>query len=559
MHISKIEIDRFRSIKHLSFEPKMLTALIGQNNAGKSNILRALNLALGETWPSERQFDVSDFFQGDTTEPIVINVFFSEPTEEWRNNSKCVIAGVMLRCRAYKRKTRSKLPGDLAVDYVCIDAKGEEVTAPSEPLQKGVKFKGQWLPVRVSGDLRDRIPFIYIDVQRDYRRHAPSGRWAVLRRLLNSVQSKLANSKDTVTVADADGAKSEVTRLEAYRRRVHHAFEALKSADFEKVESTLEKHALELLGLDGQADSVRLGFDPTDPENIFKSLELYVREGTSESAAEEVGAGLQSAIVVAIFRTYQELEREGAIFAIEEPEVFLHPHRARFFASTLYGLADTGNQVLLSTHSPLFVPMDRYESIALVRKAAGGTQVFQTGSLSTDSSSKQHLRLLAECDAQRSEMFFASKVLLVEGYTERLLFPLLFKAKGVDPNRLGISVIECQGKTKIPLFAKILASLEIPFFVMHDDDIVEPDPAWNESRQANARASNKNHTFWNKAIADQITDKASLFILKPHIEGLCGLPAGGETKLQQAVELFSNRPYQDVPQSLRLVVEALTS
>jgi putative ATP-dependent endonuclease of the OLD family len=146
----------------------------------------------------------------------------------------------------------------------------------------------------------------------------------------------------------------------------------------------------------------------------------------------------------------------SAIFAIEEPEVFLHPHRARFFARTLCSLADEGNQVLLSTHSPIFVPMDRYEDIALVRKGAAGTDVSQSGALSIEAGSKDYLRLINECDSHRSEMFFARRVILVEGYTERVAFPLVFKAKGVDINREGISIVECQGKMKIPLFVKVL-------------------------------------------------------------------------------------------------------
>jgi len=52
-----------------------------------------------------------------------------------------------------------------------------------------------------------------------------------------------------------------------------------------------------------------------------------------------VGADLQSAIVIAIFRTYEEIKREGAIFAIEEPEVFLHPQKQRYFSNILSELS----------------------------------------------------------------------------------------------------------------------------------------------------------------------------------------------------------------------------
>jgi putative ATP-dependent endonuclease of the OLD family len=555
MRLSRIDIEHYRSIQALSFHPKELALLIGQNNAGKSNVLRAMNLVLGESWPSERNFDETDFYNHDTDTPILIKVFFDEVHEEWRNGAKCQIAGFLLRCRAYKRKTGSKLAGDLTVDYVCINEKGDEVNYPDQQLQKGVQFKGRWVPFRVTNELRDRVPFIYIDVQRDYRRHSPSGRWAVLRRLLLTVQTKLTTSKDTIDDVDDKGESTKTSRLNAYRRRLNHAFDALRSADFEVVETTLENHALELLGLDKERDEVRLAFDPTDPENVFKSLQLYVKEGDIESAAEEVGAGLQSAIVVAIFRTYQDLHRQGAIFAIEEPEVFLHPHRARFFASTLCALADAGNQVFLSTHSPLFVPMDRFESVVLVRKTDAGTKTVQTGAVQMVPGSREYLRLLNECDSQRSEMFFASRVILVEVYTERVLFPLLFKARQIDPNRSGISVIECQGKTKIPLFAKILNGLGIPFIVVHDEDLVI-DSSWDEAKRQKAQDSNKQHRQWNAEIAPAVGDAKRVFVLSPDLEAICGLPRREDTKIQKAIEMFTDIDFVAVPAPLRAIVES---
>jgi putative ATP-dependent endonuclease of OLD family len=65
MQIKRIHIENFRSIKTLDFEPGPYCVLIGENNSGKSNILRALNLALGETWPSERSFSEEDFHNQD--------------------------------------------------------------------------------------------------------------------------------------------------------------------------------------------------------------------------------------------------------------------------------------------------------------------------------------------------------------------------------------------------------------------------------------------------------------------------------------------------------------
>ena len=558
MQIDRVEIENFRSIRRLQFTPRNQTILIGQNNAGKSNILRALNLVLGEAWPSERHFSEDDFFNRDTSQDILIKVFFDGSVEVWRNNSKCAVAGFLLRCHAYKRKTGKKLAGDLNTEYVCIDQKGKKITYPEEPLRRGQQFRGAWLPLRVTSELRDSTPFIYIDVNREYGKHSPRGRWSILRRLFKDVQTQLVKDKKTIDDIDDKGLHEKVTRIEAYRRRLDRAFDALRSGHFDLIETTLEKHALEFLGFDSEKDQVRLGFDPMDPENIFRSIQLYVTEGDFETPAEEVGSGLQSAIVVAIFRTYQELQREGAIFAIEEPEVFLHPHRARFFNDTLRGLADSGNQVFVSTHSPLFVPLDRFEEIALVRKESeSGTYVVQTDEISLEAGSKEFLRLITEFDSHRSEMFFANKVLLVEGYTERLAFPLVFKTLGVDINREAISVVECQGKTKIPLFVEILKALKIAYLVVHDEDLVEIDPEWPPETTKKARNRNKQHQRWNKAIAEAVGDDPGPYVLTPDFEGVCGLPRREQTKLQRALERFENADVADIPETLIVAARAL--
>ena len=78
MKISRVVIKNFRSIKSLEFSPKEICILVGENNAGKSNILSALNFLLGETWPSSRSIDRSDYYNEDITQPIEIRVKFED-------------------------------------------------------------------------------------------------------------------------------------------------------------------------------------------------------------------------------------------------------------------------------------------------------------------------------------------------------------------------------------------------------------------------------------------------------------------------------------------------
>jgi predicted ATP-dependent endonuclease of OLD family len=332
--------------------------VIGENNAGKSNILRAINLVLGETWPSERSFTEEDFHNQDTSKDIIIQVYFDSLIDEQPNGFPVKIAGFELRCKAYKKKVGKKPAGTLKVSYVCIDRKGDAIKYPPERLKKGTRPEGRWLELKVSGDKREQIPFIYVDVLREYDRQNPNSRWSVLRKLFNEVNTEFLNDRTIIKVRQQDGSVQEMTRKEAFEAAVKEAHKYLHTVSFKDIETKLASNVMDQMGLNPDESSVALHFESHDPSHAYKSHQLYVDQMGISSPASEVGAGLQSAIVVGIFRTYEELKKEGAIFAIEEPEVFLHPQKARYFENVLQNLAVSGNQIFLTTHSPIFVTME---------------------------------------------------------------------------------------------------------------------------------------------------------------------------------------------------------
>ena len=76
--INRISIKNFRSIRSLEFEPNNLCALVGQNNVGKSNILAAVDLLLGEYWPLNR-LSIDDVYNHDETLDLQIRIHFDSP------------------------------------------------------------------------------------------------------------------------------------------------------------------------------------------------------------------------------------------------------------------------------------------------------------------------------------------------------------------------------------------------------------------------------------------------------------------------------------------------
>ena len=99
--------------------------------------------------------------------------------------------------------------------------------------------------------------------------------------------------------------------------------------------------------------------------------------------------------------------------------MFLHPQMQRSLYKNLRKIGET-NQVIYTTHSPHFVSVPDYRDVLLVRRNEEGTYVVQSP-LASDS--KRREKLLKELDPERSELFFAKRLLLVEGDTEKLSFP----------------------------------------------------------------------------------------------------------------------------------------
>ncbi len=157
----------------------------------------------------------------------------------------------------------------------------------------------------------------------------------------------------------------------------------------------------------------------------------------------------------------------GQVLMIEEPELFLRPQAQRALYRLLRDFAAHGNQVLYSTHAASFLNVARLDELAVVQRDVHGvTRIRRPRALPQ----AETFRALSEFDAERSELLLARAALLVEGRTEKLVFPFLFRALGHDVDREGISIVECGGKPNIPIIAEVCNDVGIPYLVVHDRD-----------------------------------------------------------------------------------------
>jgi putative ATP-dependent endonuclease of OLD family len=216
-------------------------------------------------------------------------------------------------------------------------------------------------------------------------------------------------------------------------------------------------------------------------------LQPLLLENGEHKSPSEAGSGMRNLIVMALFRAYAKAFRGDAIFAIEEPEIYLHPHAQRSLATLFEELAATGNQVFYSTHSATFVnvarsdrivlvdmaPDDEQEICSQVRVTTGEDLLAARQALHPDvqmnlDSMRERFRNL--CGLEHSEAFFARAILLVEGPSEREAMPIYARNCGIDFDALGVSVVSAGGKTNVDSLYHLYKAHELPVYVMFDND-----------------------------------------------------------------------------------------
>ena len=223
---------------------------------------------------------------------------------------------------------------------------------------------------------------------------------------------------------------------------------------------------------------------------------------------------------------------EGELLLIEEPELMLTVHQQRHFFNLLHRYAER-NQVVYSTRSPAMLDAVDYHEIVRLDMSAGQMAVRRApaGTLTDE----QRVRLEAEFDHERTEMFFASAVILVEGQTEALALPLMFRRLGHHPDALGISVVEVGGKGNLPLVARLLAELRIPHVVVFDSDRGRPGERENR-------------------LIKRAVGKAPVYVLDPDFEGVAGIHDHDE-KVLNAWRRFSKIAPDKIPTIFRKIID----
>jgi len=445
--LAGLRISRFRSIEDIRvvFPPGMPVVLFGQNNAGKSNILKAFNIIMGEQYPKTVTLEESDYFLRHTDNAIEISAHFRTP---------------------------------LSGQYRELRWKHQSDREPEQTTFEGLTTSGatRW----PKNDEREDCIVITIEADRNLKYQLSyASKYTMLSRLMHRfhhVLHQYEEIKDDLKKC-FDKTKEAFAQIPEFRE-----FSDALKGDFS---SALECWSYKL----------DIDFEAYNPLNFFHALRVQAKEGGDTRALEELGTGEQQILAISFAHAYAKAFKSGFILAIEEPEAHLHPLAQAWLAERIKSMCEDGLQFILSTHSPSFLDILSLPGMHLVYKEDNVTRIRRHNTetlvrfcIERGANPKKCMNgaILPFYAANSSEEilkgFFARAVVLVEGPTEALALPIYLKACGCDTKEKGIALIPSHGKGSIPRYIRLYEAYSIPTYAIFDND-PEDDGAGNKRKE----------------------------------------------------------------------------
>lgn len=446
MYVSGLKATGYRNLDTTVELCEPLAVLVGENNAGKSNVIDALRTVL-EVGPRGRRWLTEDDFAHDghgnrVADELELEVQLSELSDDEQAR--------LVTCLAPKAGAR--------IAKIRLKA----TIGPRGRIQTQW-FGGDSEQADLERHARDAVRFVYLPPLRDAATDLRPGR-----------DNKL------VSLISALAPKDHPDRLEIEKaaQLANEALDAIQTI------TDARGHVANRLGaMTGRgrfAQRSGLAFDDPKFDRVVGSLRAKIGQFAALEMREN-GLGYNNLLYMAVLLAAiadapKDEEPTLRVLLVEEPEVHLHPQLQDLLMHFLQSEAVGATQVVVTTHSPTFASSARVERLTVLARPADDVSPVSRLPRDFGLDPKQLAYLRRFLDVTKASLFFARAVILVEGVAEQLLVPVIAERVGrpLAPN--GVAVINVGG-VAFPPFTDLFGPDKLPYrlAVISDGD-GQPDP-----------------------------------------------------------------------------------
>lgn len=441
MYLAELTVKNFRKLRDakLKFQPG-LNVLVGPNNVGKSAVVDALRTLLaGHDEPYPR-LDVSDRHrptEGEPTGDIDFHFVFRDLSLEDE-------ADFLAALKPCGEKT---MEVHIHVRYTDVDQTGRF---------RVKRWCGDHQEVALTSDMMENLRGVYLQPLRDAAQGLRPSRNSQLARLLHLLTDDEGRKAINEALKDLDEKLQQ-------NESIQHTHTAISSRHSSMMGEQL-------------AQTLAVGLSATDFQRLSARISL-----TAEALdIEQNGLGFNNLIFMAVVLSELAKNPDAAYrsLIVEEPEAHLHPQLQRVLLRYLAGVpASEGEksvQLFVTSHSPNFASNSKLESLVCLVENDVGVETFFPRDIKFAKGKREKLERYL--DVTRAELFFARRVIFVEGAAELMLVDALATLMGLDLREYGVSLISVEGlnfDSFLPLFGE--KGLRIPVAVVTDADPFEEE------------------------------------------------------------------------------------
>jgi len=497
--LNGIKIGNYRSFgeeKTIVFPPtsyKKPIAIVGYNNAGKTNLLNAILYGITEKYVNKNTFTRDDFHNRDF------------------NNIPTIMTGI---ASSSEIKTNRKYANLTGYHFMDIVLDGEEIeSAKIESFKDRERITPSWETFGASNYFK----IFYINF------HEIKKEISTKKTSWGNLTSFLAKHIKSVVDSDKEMQRKKADFKNEVKSSTENILEQSQLSDFiEKIQLNYSKNL--------RNNNCKIEFGLPEYEDIFLEMVFKIGlNGDTENLIpiEHFGDGYISMFVMAIIQAIAETNTgDECLFLFEEPESFLHEnHQEYFYKVVLCGLAENNHQVIYTTHSDKMV--DIFNTKSLIRlefdEEMKQTEV-KYNKANIDFSStvrvmeiendeiiekvKDFNNYIKIIEPNLNKIIFSRKVLLVEGPNDMMVYKEIIRKKVFEKtndakfseaylNFKNIAIIPHHGKITALVLINLCEHLGLDFFVINDFDFIDDFIA---KLYYKTESEYKDSTFYNNEI-----------------------------------------------------------